>query len=151
MTDDISKIKLCNRCKKEKSIDEFRIYHTDTFYYEGTLKYHYERYDYCKECEPKKICSKCKEEISLFDFYKTNKYIDGRTAWCKKCIDDYYEENPDEKYKWNKDYHKYYYTKNRERILANNRKYKRKKKQEKLKRIRREAKKNKKKEIAKTN
>ena len=98
------KTKICNRCKKEKDIEQFTVYYENSYGYK-------ERLSYCKECEPKKVCWKCKEGKSIYDFYKTNRYRDGRTAWCKKCIDDYYKENPDEKKEINRLNSKAYYEK----------------------------------------
>jgi len=36
-----------------------------------------------------KICTKCKQEKELADFYKDNNYSDGMSAWCKKCKTEY--------------------------------------------------------------
>lgn len=106
------KNKISNRCEKEKDIEQFIVYYKNIYGYK-------ERLNYYEECEPKKICVKCKLEKSIYEFYYTKKYADKRSKWCKDCIDKYYEKNPDEKYQWIEEYHKYYYKKNREKILKN--------------------------------
>lgn len=33
----------------------------------------------------KRKCTKCKQEKSKEDFYKTIKRLDGTSSWCKEC------------------------------------------------------------------
>jgi hypothetical protein len=36
-----------------------------------------------------KICSKCKKLLSISEFNKNKKYIDGLTSYCKNCMKEY--------------------------------------------------------------
>ena len=40
-----------------------------------------------------KICSKCKQEKDLTDFYKARQKIDGLFPWCKSCKRTYSKNN----------------------------------------------------------
>ena len=42
------------------------------------------------------MCSKCKKEKTIDDFYKCKNSLDGYNSWCKECINNYKEQ-------WNKD------------------------------------------------
>jgi hypothetical protein len=70
----------------------------------------------------KKICTKCKDEKELEDFYKNSKKKDGYNVMCKPCMVQYNKEHdsPETRKKWmenNKEYnkkiHKEYYDKNK--------------------------------------
>jgi hypothetical protein len=60
----------------------------------------------------KKICTNCKKEKFLEDFYKRKIVPDGHCSECKECSK-----------KRNKKVHRNHYMKNKERILEKNRKY----------------------------
>ena len=79
-----------------------------------------------------KICSKCKKEKSLLDFYKDNRNKDGLRSHCKKCImvystkyhqdhkaerNDYIRNSNIEKKPKRKAYKKAYYQKNKDKII----------------------------------
>ena len=88
--------KVCNNCKKRKEINNYRKF--------GSLLWFSKD---CKECEIKmnsreevkvekkksdvkkgektKRCSKCKEDLSLNDFYKNKYQRDGYMHYCKRC------------------------------------------------------------------
>lgn len=77
-----------------------------------------------------KICSKCKEEKDVSEFYKDKKKKDGLTCWCKICSKKHEKENKDrvlikkkEYYFKNieniKKYRKTYYKNNKEIIKTN--------------------------------
>lgn len=100
-----------------------------------------------------KVCSKCKEEKEVCEFYKNSQKKDGLHPRCKVCVNncvkDYKEQNPEkvkkskqkhyltnkEKYsnshqKWRKEnpecisnYSKLYYIKNKESLIERGRKY----------------------------
>jgi len=57
-----------------------------------------------------KICVKCNETKPITEFYHTDKTIDGRSKYCKKCIDKYYQDNPELKKEYSK---AHYYNKKR--------------------------------------
>jgi hypothetical protein len=78
-----------------------------------------------------KICSKCKIEKSIEEFYKNNQNKDGLKSWCKDCHKEdsrkresqynetrrNYRLNNQEEYRVQK---KLYYNKNKEKVLTNN-------------------------------
>lgn len=81
-----------------------------------------------------KVCSKCRLEKSLSEFYTDKKRKDGKTPQCKDCAKAYREANKNRiaetkrlRYQENKEFHKAksaeYYKNNREEILARNRKW----------------------------
>lgn len=96
-----------------------------------------------------KICTKCKGEKSIDEFYKDRKSKDGHTFCCKQCLSDiskeYYQSNKKkicgrnkkwreanfgyrEKYiektkKYNQKYHQEHYENNAEKIKKRQRKY----------------------------
>lgn len=85
-----------------------------------------------------KICSKCKEELSVDSFMKRKNYKDGLEYWCKNCNSEMnkkrYAENKStireksrEDYKANKSKVKEtcskYYLKNREKIIKKTKEY----------------------------
>lgn len=43
---------------------------------------------------PKKVCTSCKREKKLTEFYKDARKRDGRTAQCKKCRSKKYDRTP---------------------------------------------------------
>lgn len=59
-----------------------------------------------------RICSKCKKEKSLSEFYKDKSSKDGYCCWCKKCKDKstkkFRKKNPE----WQQNYMKEYHLKN---------------------------------------
>lgn len=62
-----------------------------------------------------KTCSKCKEEKSVEDFYKSSRY--GYQAWCKKCntqAQKDWRENSRDKYR---NYHDKWYEENKNSVL----------------------------------
>ena len=42
-----------------------------------------------------KICTKCKTDRPISDYYKNKGTKDGLTCWCKSCKSKYQKENPD--------------------------------------------------------
>jgi hypothetical protein len=85
-----------------------------------------------------KICSKCKQEKPLTEFYKNKSYKDGFGNQCKKCYLEYsntlYQQNKDHWVKrstqWNKENKEYiskymsdYFQQNKEKIYNTRRKY----------------------------
>ena len=66
-----------------------------------------------------KICSKCKEEKELSEFYKYKPSKDGLRARCKKCMC----EDSEKYYKNNKEKIKEYYSNNEEKIKEKRKEY----------------------------
>ena len=52
----------------------------------------------------KKICSKCKIEKDLEEFYKDSRSKDGKQSMCKTCIKKYYKDNKPERLKYHREY-----------------------------------------------
>ena len=67
----------------------------------------------------KKICTKCKEEKSLDEFYAQKNHSDGKQSCCKLCQKNHYIKNKDKikRYKIN------YRLKNKEKLQADRKKY----------------------------
>lgn len=74
-----------------------------------------------------KICSRCKEKLSLNKFYRNRSTRDGLSWWCKECNKEYdkkhRENNPEKVREYQKrfrennpEYHKEYYQKNKEKL-----------------------------------
>ena len=63
-----------------------------------------------------KTCSKCKKELPVEEFYKSNGTKDGLTFHCKSCKKQYYQEN--------KERFQQYYQANKERIYQQRKHYK---------------------------
>ncbi len=67
-----------------------------------------------------KVCSGCKEDKPLDNFYNQPQKFDGKSATCKKCtreqIDQHHKEHPENR----KISRKKYFEKNKEKILARN-------------------------------
>lgn len=79
-----------------------------------------------------KICSKCKNEKELDDFYPSKKTKDGYNIWCKVCNKEYNKQfkDPERRKKWrednkeyNKSIHKKYYLANKEKMNLQSTKY----------------------------
>jgi hypothetical protein len=79
-----------------------------------------------------KICSKCKQEKPLDQFYPNKKRKDGYNVWCKNCNLIYNSQfkDPERRKKWrekNKEYnkkiHKEYYNNNKEKLNKQSREY----------------------------
>jgi len=66
-----------------------------------------------------KICTKCKIEKSLSEFYKDKQKKDGLTSICKICHKKYYKDN----FNSISDYKKLYHTKNLLKINNHNKNY----------------------------
>jgi 5-methylcytosine-specific restriction endonuclease McrA len=75
-----------------------------------------------------KTCSRCKQTISLDNFFRNRRSKDGRTSYCKSCQVEYCrkyrKENPSKeaqyKSRWkskNPNYDSAYYEKNRDKLL----------------------------------
>jgi hypothetical protein len=72
-----------------------------------------------------KICSKCKIEKELSEFYKDLTHTDGYSSLCKKCrckLADIYRQQPETKLKRKKQT-KQYYQQNKEKISKYNKQY----------------------------
>lgn len=58
--------------------------------------------------EMTKVCSKCKEEKDVSEFYKDKKYKDGLYCWCKECnkkrSKHYRQDHKEEEKQYNKQY-----------------------------------------------
>lgn len=81
-----------------------------------------------------KLCTKCKLEKSIEDFYKDNRKKDGLRSWCKECQ---LEDNRSRESKYNEARRKYreehkeecrenkrkYYKENKDKILISNSKW----------------------------
>lgn len=66
-----------------------------------------------------KVCTQCKKEKSLDEFYKHKTHKDGRRSECKECSKKIYQEN----IKYHKEYRKEYHKKNSKIINAKSRKW----------------------------
>lgn len=75
-----------------------------------------------------KWCPRCRKPKSIDDFGRNKRHSDGLQSWCKKCGSEYnrqcYKKNPDPA----KERAGKYYTKNREKCIASQRKRRQKKK-----------------------
>jgi len=67
-----------------------------------------------------KICSRCKKEKPITEFYKDKNTKDGLTCWCKECKEEYgkkyCQKNKEKTRKYKRKYNREYYQNNKERI-----------------------------------
>lgn len=71
----------------------------------------------------KKICSKCKKNKDLEEYYKNNKHKDGKESRCKSCTNAEHKKYCTKNRERKKEYDKKYYIKNKGRIKENNNEY----------------------------
>ena len=66
-----------------------------------------------------KRCSKCGEVKPVSEFSKHAAHKDGLKSQCKACCSKYYQENKEERAKWDEQY----YQENKAKILSRNKRY----------------------------